>query len=94
MLLSPLSNNSFFYFLLNLLKNNKHVIITYAQNHFNSTFGSSYLNSKKIKLKLAKQVKKEPRKASFPWDLGFLFGNPMRCALIAGFYLLETKTEI
>ena len=39
----------------------------------------------KMKLKLAKQVKKEPRKASFPWDLGFLFVKPMKYALIAGF---------
>ena len=54
-------------------KNSKHVRIKYAQNHFKSTFGSAYLISKKIKLKLAKQVKKEPRKAIFPWDLGLLF---------------------
>ena len=26
--------------------------------------------------------KREPRKASFPWDLGLLFGQPMRCALL------------
>ena len=52
-----------------------------------STFGSAYLNSKKPKLKLAKQVKKEPRKVSFPWDLGLLFVQPMKYALIAGFNL-------
>ena len=72
-LLGPLSNNIFFYFMLHLLKTSKHARIKYSQNHFKSTFGSTYLNSKKIKLKLAKQVRKEPRKESFPWDLGLLF---------------------
>ena len=50
------------------------------------------LTQKKMKLKLAKQLKKEPRKASFPWDLGLLFGQTMRCALIYRFYLLKTET--
>ena len=45
------------------------------------------LSIKKMKLKLAKQVKKEPRKASFPWDLGLLFVQPMKYALISGFDL-------
>ena len=57
--------------------------------YFKSTFGSAYLNSKKIKLKLAKQVKNEPREASFPWDLGLLFVQPMKYALIAGFNLFK-----
>ena len=39
----------------------------YAQNNFKSTFGSAYFNSNKTKLKLAKPVKKEPRKASLSW---------------------------
>ena len=34
-------------------------------------------NNKKGKLKLVKKVKKEPRKARFPWDLVFPLGNPM-----------------
>ena len=59
-------------------KTSKHVRIKYAQKHFKSTFGSSYLNSKKTTLKLAKQVKKEPRKAIFPWDLGLVFVQPMK----------------
>ena len=80
-------NNSFFYFLLHLIKTTKNVRITYAQNHFKSIFGSAYLNSKKIKLKLAKQVKKEPRKAIFPWDLGLVFVHPMKYAFISGFNL-------
>ena len=47
-----------------------------------------------MKLKLAKQVKKEPRKASFPWDLGLMFVQPMKYALIAGFNLFKTEKEI
>ena len=87
MLSKPLLNSSFFYFLLKLLKTKNHVRITYSQNNFKSTFGSSYLNSKNITLKLAKQVKKEARKARFPWDLGFLFVQPMKYALFSGFNL-------
>ena len=49
------------------------------------------INSKKMKLKLAKQVKKEPRKGSFPWDLGFLFVQPMKYALISGFIFYNSK---
>ena len=66
----------------------------YSQNHFENTFGSAYFKPNKTMLKLAKTVKKEPRKASFPWDLGLLFGKPMRYALIAGFNLFKTETEI
>ena len=61
------------FFFVTPAKTSKHVRITYAQKHFKSTFGLAYLNSKKTKLKLAKQVKNEPRKASFSWDLGLLF---------------------
>ena len=67
------SDNNFLYFLSDLLKDSEHVRITYTQNQFKNTFGSAYLISKRMKLKLAKQVKKEPRKARFPWDLGLLF---------------------
>ena len=35
-----------------------------------------------MKLKLAEHAKKEPRKASFPWDLGLLFVQTMKYALI------------
>ena len=82
------------YFLLHLIKTRKNVIITYFQNHFKSTFGSAYLNSKNTKLKLAKQVRKESRKARFPWDLGLLFVQPMKYSLIAGFNLFKTEKEI
>ena len=49
------------------------------------------LNPKKTKLKLVKMVKREPRKASFPWNLGLIFGKPMRYEIIAIFYLLKYK---
>ena len=48
------------------------------------------LTPKKTKLKLAKHVKKEPRKASFPWDLGLMFVQKMKHALISGFNLFKT----
>ena len=91
MLLRPLPDRRFLSFLSYMIKKIKHVRITYSQNHFKSTFGSSYLNSKKMELKLAKKVKKEPRKASFPWDLGFLFMKPMKYALIYGFIFYNSK---
>ena len=51
----------------------------------------TFNRKKKAKLKLVnKTVKKEPRKASFPWDLGLLFGKPMIYALISGFNLFKT----
>ena len=53
--------------------------------------GQPTLNPKKTMLKLVKTVKREPRKASFPWDLGLLIGKPMKYALIAGFYILKQK---
>ena len=76
------SDSNFLSFLSDLLKDSEHLRITNAQNHFNSTFGSAYLISKKMKIKLAKQAKKEPRKASFPWDIGFLYVQPMKYTLI------------
>ena len=57
----------------------------YTKNYFQSTFGSAYFKTKKTKLKLVKMAKREPRKESFPWDLGLLFGKTMRYALIFGF---------
>ena len=35
-----------------------------------------------MKLKLAKQAKKEPRKARFPWDIGLMFVQPIKYTLI------------
>ena len=49
-----------------------------------------------MKLKLAKQAKKEPRKASFPWELGLLFLQTMKYALILHnikFYNSERKSN-
>ena len=76
-------------FLLFQLKYSKLIRIKYSENNFESAFRLAYFKPNKTKLKLAKTVKKEPRKARFPWDLGLLFGKPMRCELIAGFYLLK-----
>ena len=38
-------------------------------------------------------MKKEPRKARFPWDIGLLFGKPMRYALISGFNIFKTEKK-
>ena len=46
-----------------------------------------------MELKLAKQVKKEPRKARFPWHLGLLYVYPMKYALIAGFIFYNSKQK-
>ena len=73
-----------------MIKYSDNFRIKYSQKCFESTFGSAYFKPNKTKLKLAKTVKKEPRKASFPWDLGFLFGKPIKHALIAGFNILKT----
>ena len=55
------------------------------------------LTQKKMKLKLAKQVKKEPRKASFPWDLVLLFVQKMKYALLlhnVKFYRAANETTL
>ena len=72
------SDSRFLSFLSGLLKYSEHNRITNAQKHFKSTFGSAYLISQKMKLKLAKQAEKEPRKARFTWDLGLLFVQPIK----------------
>ena len=72
------SDISFLFFLLDMLKDSNKVRITNSQKHFNSTFGSSYFISKNNAVKLAKPTKKEPRKASFPWDFGLLFVQPIQ----------------
>ena len=56
--------------------------------------GQPTLTKKKIKLELAKLVKREQRKARFPWDLGLLFVKPMKYSLISEFNLFKTKREI
>ena len=64
----------------------------YTQNHFENTFGSAYFKPNKTELKLAKTVKKEPRKSSFPWDLGLLFVKPMKYAIIYGFNIFKSRS--
>ena len=49
--------------------------------------GHPTLSQKINEIKLAKPTKKEPRKASFPWDIGLLFLQLMKYALIFGFNL-------
>ena len=56
--------------------------------------GHRTLTKKKTKLKLAKQVKKEPWKARFPWDIGLIFVHPIKYALISGFNLFKIENEI
>ena len=51
--------------------------------------GQLTFNQKETKLKLVKRGKKEPRKVGFPWDLGFMFVQPMKYALISGFNLFK-----
>ena len=63
-------------FLLYLLKTSKESLTKSAQKHFRSVFGQHKNYPKKSKLK--KRCKKEPRKASFPWDLGLPFGQPIK----------------
>ena len=44
--------------------------------------GQLTFNQKKTNSKLVKKVKKEPRKAGFPWHPGLPFGKPIICALL------------
>ena len=52
--LEATSDRRFLYFLSDLIKYSELVRIKNSQNKFKSTFGSAYLISKKLKLKLAK----------------------------------------
>ena len=71
-------DSSFLSSLLDLLNDSEQVRITNSQNHFKSTFGSAFFVSKNNEIKLAKTANREPRKASFPWDIGFLFVQPIK----------------
>ena len=66
----------------------------YSKNHVKSNFGSAYFNSNKTKLKLAKPVKKEPRKERFYLDLGLLFVQKKKYSLISEFNLFKIDKEI
>ena len=50
--------------------------------------------SKKNEVKLAKRAEREPRKARFPWDLGLLFVQLMKYAMIDGFNIFKIEKEI
>ena len=88
------SDTRFISILSDLIKYSDHIRIKYSQNQFESTFGSDYFKPNKTKLKLAKTVKKELRKSSFPWDIGLLFGKPMKYSLISEFNIFKIETEI
>ena len=45
--------------------------------------GQPTLSQKINEIKLAKPMKKEPRKASFPWDIRLLFVQPIKRTDIA-----------
>ena len=82
------------YFPLQLLKNSKVITVKYSQKYFESTFGWTNVLPKNSKLKLVfKEAEKEPRKAIFPWDLGFTLGQPMWCALISRFVFYNRKQK-
>ena len=71
-------DRSFLSSLSDLLKDNECVRIKNSQNHLKSIFGSAYFILENNEIKLAKPTEKEPRKASFPWDLGLLFVQPIK----------------
>ena len=53
--------------------------------------GHPTLSQKINEIKLAKPTKKEPRKASFPWDLGLLFVQPIQSTDCRVLKLLNSK---
>ena len=59
-------------------KNINIITVKYSQNYFEINFGWTHFLPKNSKLKLVfKEAEKEPRKASFPWDLGMILGKPI-----------------
>jgi len=86
-------DSSFLSSLSDLLNDSEWIRITNAPNHFKSAFGSAYFISKINEIKLAKPTKKEPRKASFPWDLGLLFVQPIKSTDIAEYWNYWTANE-
>ena len=89
-------DSSFLSSLSGLINDSEWIIITNYPNHFKSAFGSAYFKPKKGKLKLVRTVKKEPRKARFPWDIGLMFVQPIKYAMILQnikFYNSERKSN-
>ena len=74
-----------------LLNDSKRIRIKNSPKHFKSAFGSAYFISKINEIKLAKLMKKEPRKERFPWDLGFLFVQPIEITDSRILKLLNSK---
>ena len=81
-------DSSFLSYLSDMLNESECIRITNFSNHFKSAFGSAYFISKINEIKLAKPMKKEPRKASFPWDLRLLFVQPIKSTDIAEYWNL------
>ena len=83
------------FFLSNLLKTSKHNRMKYAQKHFKSTFGSAYLNSKKMNLKLARHVKNwtKESKISFGYWLAVCADNEI-CTWLLDLSFITAKINL
>ena len=84
------------FFLSNLLKKESISTLNMPKITLRVPLDQPTLTQKKMKFKLAKQVKKEPRKARFPWDIGLLFVHPIKYAMILNnikFYNNERKSN-
>ena len=75
------NGQSLILFFVRLAEKQQAIKIKCAQTHFKSVLGHHASYQKKLSKKLLKGanlvLQKEPRKARFPWDLGFIFGKPI-----------------
>ena len=79
-------------FLLYLLKTRNIITFKYSQNYFESTFGWTNILPTNSKLKLVfKELEKEPRKASIPWDIGLIWGHQIWITYISQYKFLDSK---
>ena len=80
------------YFMLYLLKTRNIITVKYSQNYFEITFGWTNFLPKNSKLKLVfNEAEKEPRKESFPWDLGLILVQPIWSTWIFEYKFLYSK---
>ena len=79
------NEQSLLLFFVRPAKKQQAIKIKCVETHFKSVLDHHASYRKKLSKKLLKGahlvLQKEPRKARFPWDLGLLFGQPMRYAL-------------
>ena len=80
------NGQSLLLFLLDLVKNSEKLKSNVPKHTLKVFWVTTLVTEKKLSKNLLSWgnlvlQKKEPRKESFPWDLGFLFGQPMRYAL-------------